>query len=359
MQILAVDIGTSAQSILLFDDVHPSLKLTLPSPTALVAHAIQAATHRGDSLYLTGVTMGGGPCTWAVRNHIRAGYRVYATLDVAHTFADDPDMVGEMGITIIEKGERPRGTVRLELRDFDLSAIQRAFMAVGIRANPDVIALAVFDHGLAAPGVSDRTSRFEYVAKHVRAQPTLTALAYMRPDIPAETLRLKAVASSTPPTVPVMVMDTAFAALLGIRQDPEIRQRESALLISLGTMHTLAVHIHQDEIAGLFEHHTANLTPSSLDDLLTTLAHGTLTTGTIEDHHGHGALILTSSPSPAQFLAVTGPRCGLMYWSRFRPYPAVPYGDGEAPGCWGLVRAYSTLRPETASRIEAALARMN
>ena len=359
MQILAVDIGTSTQSILLFDDVHPSLKLTLPSPTALVAHAIQAATNRGDSLYLTGVTMGGGPCTWAVRNHIQAGYRVCATLDVAHTFADDPDMVGETGITILEKGERPSGTVRLELRDFDLSAIQRAFMAVGIRANPDAIALAVFDHGFAPPGVSDRTSRFEYVAKHVRAQPTLTALAYMRPDIPAETLRLKAVASSTPPTVPVMVMDTAFAALLGIHQDPEIRRRESALLISLGTMHTLAVHVYEDRIAGLFEHHTANLSPDTLDDLLTALANGTLTTSTIEGHHGHGALILAPRPDPVEFLAVTGPRCGLMYQSRFRPYPAAPYGDGAAPGCWGLIHAYGMLRPEAASRIEAALTRID
>jgi uncharacterized protein (DUF1786 family) len=184
----------------------------MPSLTALVAHAIQAATRRGEDLYLTGVTMGGGPATWAVRDHIQAGHSVYATTDVAHTFVDDPDVLRDLGITIADEHDRPRETVRLELRDFDLSMIERAFMAFGVRVNPDIIALAVFDHGAAPPGVSDRTFRFAYLAQRVRAQPNLTALAYMRPDIPAGMLRLRAVASSAPPTVPVMVMDTAFAA---------------------------------------------------------------------------------------------------------------------------------------------------
>jgi uncharacterized protein (DUF1786 family) len=65
MQILAVDIGTGTQDVLLFDtDQEPenALKMVMPSPTVLLARAIRDATRAGADLLLTGVTMGGGPC---------------------------------------------------------------------------------------------------------------------------------------------------------------------------------------------------------------------------------------------------------------------------------------------------------
>ena len=88
MRILAVDMGTGTQDILLFDtsqEPENALKMVMPSPTALLAGRIRAATRAGEDLLLTGVTMGGGPCGWATEDHLRAGYRVWATPDAART----------------------------------------------------------------------------------------------------------------------------------------------------------------------------------------------------------------------------------------------------------------------------------
>ncbi|HSR31675.1 MAG TPA: pyruvate formate lyase-activating protein, partial [Anaerolineae bacterium] len=59
MRILAVDVGTGTQDVLLFDtekEPENALKMVMPSPTALLAQAIRAATQAGEELLLTGVT---------------------------------------------------------------------------------------------------------------------------------------------------------------------------------------------------------------------------------------------------------------------------------------------------------------
>ena len=84
MQILAVDVGTGTQDILLFDSARSPencLKLVMPSPTMLVASAIRQATAAAHTLLLTGVTMGGGPSSWATEDHHRAGLPIPATHD--------------------------------------------------------------------------------------------------------------------------------------------------------------------------------------------------------------------------------------------------------------------------------------
>ena len=69
MRILAVDIGTGTQDILLFDSsklVENCVKMIMPSPTVLVAEHIARATACGQPILLIGVTMGGGPSKRAV-----------------------------------------------------------------------------------------------------------------------------------------------------------------------------------------------------------------------------------------------------------------------------------------------------
>src|SRR4030066_275760 len=108
MLILAVDIGTGTQDILLFDsrrEVENCLKMVMPSPTVRLADAVRAATRRGDDVLLTGVLMGGGPCAWAVGDHLKAGYRVYATPPAARTFNDDLEAVAEMGVILVGDDE--------------------------------------------------------------------------------------------------------------------------------------------------------------------------------------------------------------------------------------------------------------
>ena len=115
---------------------------------------------------------------------------------------------------------------------FDFPGIVGLF--IGTR--PDAIALAVFDHGSPPPGTGEQAYRFAHLTQRLRARPDLTALAYMRADIPADMPRMRAVAASAPPTIPLMVMDTAFAALLGSLQDQEVRARDCAVLLHLGTI---------------------------------------------------------------------------------------------------------------------------
>ena len=65
IRILAVDVGTGTQDILLFESgktIENCFKMVMPSPTVIVAERIKHATRRGQPLLLTGVTMGGGPC---------------------------------------------------------------------------------------------------------------------------------------------------------------------------------------------------------------------------------------------------------------------------------------------------------
>src|ERR687888_2227058 len=105
MRILAVDVGTGTQDILLFDsdqELENSVKMVMPSPTLVVAGAIRRATAEGRPIVLRGVTMGGGPSHWAAMDHLKAGYSVYATPAAARTFDDDLDAIASMGIKLVE-----------------------------------------------------------------------------------------------------------------------------------------------------------------------------------------------------------------------------------------------------------------
>lgn len=355
MQILAIDIGTDMQDILLFDTERGPVKMTLPSPTALLARAIQAATRRGDHLYLSGVTMGGGPCAQAVRRHIAAGYRVYAAEQVAHTFADSLDAVQAMGIDIVPESARPGNAVHLQMCDLDLATVERAFMAIGVPAKLDALALAVFDHGVASPGQVSGQTRLDHLHERLGCKPELTALIHTRADVPADMPRMRALTTSAPPTLPLVVVEPAFAALLGAGQDPVVKPRRDLVMVHLGSMHTLVVHLVDGRIAGLFEHHTGQLNAERLGAWIDALLEGTLSHQDVLTDGGHGALILDGTPSQIECLAATGPKSSLLYGLRYKPHFALPYGDADAAGCWGLIHAYAALHPEASAQIEHTL----
>src|SRR5256886_15708180 len=111
IRILAVDVGTGTQDILLFESgktIENCFKMVMPSPTVIVAERIKHATRRGQPLLLTGVTMGGGPCHWAARDHALAGFPVAVTPEAGRTFDDDLSMVEQMGFEIIDIDEAKR-----------------------------------------------------------------------------------------------------------------------------------------------------------------------------------------------------------------------------------------------------------
>lgn len=349
MRILAVDIGTGTQDILLFDtgrEPENACKLVMPAPTVRVAQQIRAATQSGDDLLLTGVTMGGGPCSRAAREHVAAGHRLYATPDAARTFDDDLEAVAAMGVQVVGEDEAARlgGVRRLSMMDFDWPALVRAFGAFGVELDQiNLLVVAAFDHGAAPPGMSDRRFRFEYLADRIRSGGGLEAFAYRRAAIPASMTRLQAVASTAPAEVQLVVMDTAPAAVLGALEDPMVRAQREALVVNVGNLHTLAFALRDGRIAGLFEHHTGLLNRDHLEGLLARLAAGSISNDEVFGESGHGALVLDPAPLPLRFVAVTGPRRRLLAGSPLRPYLAVPHGDMMMAGCWGLVQAGARL----------------
>ena len=361
MRILAVDIGTGTQDILLYDsdkEIENCLKLVVPSATMRVARAIKQATRAGQPVLLTGVMMGGGPCAWAALDHVRAGFKVYATPAAARTFDDELEKVTKQGIHIVSGDEARRlddSVVRVPMRDFDFDAIRSAFEAFGVDLRPDALALAVFDHGNAPPGYSDRQFRFDYLEERIRAQNRLSAFAHKRGAVPDRLTRLTAVeATAARFDGEVMLMDTAPAAVLGALLDPKVAAHERLLAVNVGNFHVLAFRLAHTGVEGVFEHHTGEITPAHLDDFLDKLIDGTLRHRDVFDTMGHGALLFNPAPMPNTepiFVSATGPRRSLMRASTHRPYFAVPYGDMMIAGCFGLLRAFADVYPEYAETI--------
>src|SRR5579859_4976530 len=365
LRILTVDVGTGTQDILFFESgktIENCFKLVMPSPTVIVAERIKHATEHGQALLLTGVTMGGGPSHWAARDHALAGYSVAVTPDAARTFDDDLTMVEKMGFELIDEEEAARRIqrgdfVHVELQDFNAQAIITALQAFDVNPQVDALALAAFDHGAAPPGISDRRFRFDFIAKTVQRSPMPSSFAYLAEDIPPELTRLQAVASSaarylhmsgSQAHAPLLLMDTGSAAALGGLEDPLVRAQQESLLCNIGNFHTLAFHMVQQRIVGIFEHHTGEISQARLEELLEQLAAGTLANDDVFNDSGHGALILQQHDSAEQrfpFLSVTGPRRELLRGSRLQPYEAVPHGDMMLAGNYGLLRALADRIP--------------
>ncbi len=359
-RILAIDIGTGTQDILILEagqEIENAIKLVMPSPTVLVARLIEAATARGEALLLTGATMGGGPCAWAVDAHLRAGLPVFATPDAARTLDDDLEAVARMGVQVVadEDADRMSGTCRVRLGDFMPGAIATALSAFGVSARFDVYALAAFDHGAAPPGYSDRRFRFDFLRGTLGRGDDLRSFAYTPDRLPASLTRLVALTADVPGDVPVVVMDTGAAAVLGALEDPRVRDSSSTLLVNVGNFHTLAFHLEDGRIRALFEHHTGEIDRPKLERYVQALADGSLQGETIFDDRGHGALSLAPPRTVPDLLAVTGPRRRLLAGSPLRPYLAVPHGDMMLCGCFGLLRGVAAALPQYREMVQAAL----
>lgn len=375
MRVLTIDVGTGTQDILLFESgktIENNMKLVMPSPTVIVAERIKHATSLGQPILLTGVTMGGGPCHWAARDHALAGHRVVVSQEAARTFDDDLSMVAKMGFEVIDEAEaadqvRRGALVHIEMQDFAAQAIITALQAFDVSPQVDALAIAAFDHGAAPPNVSDRRFRFDFIEETVRRTPVPSAFAYLAEHTPSSLTRLRAVAhsatryielSGSSPAIPLLLMDTGSAAALGALEDPLVRQQRECILCNIGNFHTLAFHLLAGQIVGTFEHHTGEINRAHLEEMLIKLAKGTLTNAEVFNTSGHGALILSTSGERAEhlpFLAVTGPRRELLRGSVLKPYEAVPHGDMMLTGNFGLLRALVAREPALAAAIEPAL----
>jgi len=371
MKILTVDIGTGTQDIFLYDsnlDIENGFKLVLPSPTMMIHRRLKQSLHTRTPILLTGHQMGGGPSAWAIEEYARAGIPVYMTPSAATTLNDELDKVEKLGIKIVSEEESLKLQVAsLELKDFDFELISKTFMDYGVSLNDlSAIAVAVFDHGNAPVGVSDRQFRFDYLDERIRAKNSLSAFAYLSKDIPKIMTRLQAVADSAGNLdCPLLVMDTAPAAVLGAGFDPTVMKRERKIIVNVGNFHTLAFRLG-DGIEGVFEHHTGEIDLPKLESLLRRLADTSLKHEDVFNDMGHGALMYTDEIfefGKDEFdIVVTGPRRSMFNRQSkienrklLHPYFSVPFGDMMIAGCFGLLAATADVLPELRETIHASL----
>ncbi len=385
MRILAVDMGTGTQDILLFDStqsVENALQMIMPSATEIAARRIRVATREQRPVVLTGVTAGGGPCHWALEHHLEAGRPAYATPEAAKTFDDDLDIVQRMGVTLISEDEVDGiEGVRVRLRDLDLDAIRAAFSAFDVETRFDGLALGCLDHGASPPGYSDRLFRFDHLRRVVAERNDLRAFAYLPQELPDYLTRARTLVAAADADAPTVFLDTGPAAALGALQDPQVAAHGEQLLLNLGNMHALAFHLHGTRIHSLYEHHTGELSADQLVDFTQRLIAGTLPHEDVFNSKGHGVYYadptrhpersggsrppphpeLVEGPEPIErradspFLAVTGPQRGKLRGSELDPYFAVPHGDMMVSGCFGLVWAFADKHPDHADEILEAL----
>lgn len=370
MKILTVDIGTGTQDIFLYDsnlDIENGFKLVLPSPTMMVHRRLKQSLPSRTPILLTGHQMGGGPSAWAIEEYARAGIPVYMTASAATTINDELEKVEALGIKIVGEDEARKlalssveglQVTRYELRDFDFELISKTFSDYGVSLDDlSAIAVAVFDHGNAPAGVSDRQFRFDYLDKRIKAENSLSAFAYLSTDVPKIMTRLQSVVDSAGELpCPLVVMDTAPAAVLGAGFDPVVAGRKQKVICNIGNFHTLAFRLSEKGIDGVFEHHTGEIDLMKLELLIRKLADGSLKHEDVFNDMGHGALMYTDDVfefGRDEFdVVVTGPRRSMFNHKSsienrksLRPYFAVPFGDMMIAGCFGLLAATGEILP--------------
>lgn len=362
MRILAIDMGTGTQDILVFDSdtaVENNVKMVLPSATEIAARRIRRAGERGRTVVLTGVVAGGGPCSWALEEFLRDGGTAYASPEAAQTFDDDLDRVRARGVRVVSDDEATRlDGERIVLRDLDLDAIRTALAAFEVRTAFDGIALGCLDHGNAPPDVSDRVFRFDHLRRTVEARNDLLAFASAPERLPEYLTRARAMAACAEGEGPVAFMDTGPAAALGALHDERVAAEGERLVLNLGNMHLLGFHLQGRRIASLFEHHTGEVSPEQIARFAERLAAGTLENAEVFESKGHGAFhadrAIVGERVP-RMVAVTGPRRDKVRSTGLTPTFAAPFGDMMISGCFGLVRAFGEVYPAAREAIDARL----
>ena len=301
--------------------------------------------------------MGGGASTSAVRRHLESGLKVYATENAARSFRDNLEEVTSWGIQLISTDEVTQfksGTI-IQLADVELERLEKALSNWNIPLSPDVVAVAVLDHGVAPPGESDRLWRFKYLEQLLQANGTLEAFMFSETEIPRYFTRMQAVVRTIKGNAPVVIMDTGAAAVLGSSFDRTVELHDKRLVVNMGNSHTLAFNLSGSRVLGLFEHHTSSLSQSRLENLMLGTIAGDLKQQDIREEGGHGSLIIEKGGEP--FITVTGPRRSLLENSRLNPYLAAPFGSMMLTGCFGLLKAAAIKFPQWRDEIENALLR--
>ena len=336
MRILAIDVGTGTQDIMIYDskkELENSIKLVLPSPHLYISQQIKETE---NDIYFTGEIMGGGKIKKSITEHIKKGYDVVMNSNCGKTIRDNLDEVKSLGIKIDDEISKYKDYSKIEMGDVNISKLSDFILSYDLEFDFDEIAIAVQDHGY-SENMGDRDFRFEKIRQKI-TEPISPLEFGFKDNLPEYYTRMQAVKRTlkeidkTP-----LIMDTKFASIAGMCFDETVSKLNSYIVIDIGNGHTTAASIENDKIQGVFEHHTRNLTPQSLERYIKRLASGDITNSEIYNDHGHGAHVLNPI-SKIEKVIVSGPKRQLIKKTNLDWHHAAPGGDVMMTGTVGLIK---------------------
>ncbi|MBP3792284.1 MAG: DUF1786 domain-containing protein [Methanobrevibacter sp.] len=339
MRILAIDVGTGTQDIMIYDtekELENSIKLVLPSPHLFISQQIRDIE---NDIYFEGDIMGGGKIKNTILEHMEKGYKVVMEPTCAKTIRDDINQVKSFGIEIADENEDYESYSKIKLGDINLTKLSEFLLGYDLEFDFDKIAIAVQDHGY-NENMGDRDFRFEKIREKVSEPISPLEFGFRGDDLPEYFTRMQSVrrqvASEGIEELP-LVMDTKFASIAGMCFDEVAKELNSYIVIDIGNGHTTAASIEDGKIQGVFEHHTSSLTGESLERYLKRLASGEITHEEVYNDHGHGAHVLNPI-SEIQKVIVSGPKRELIEKTNLDWHHAAPGGDVMMTGTVGLIK---------------------
>ncbi len=338
MRILAIDVGTGTQDIMIYDtekELENSIKIVLPSPHLYISQQIREIE---NDIYFQGEIMGGGKIKKSILEHMEKGYKVVMEPVCARTIRDDLKQVEAIGIEIAEEGKEYKDYTKITMGDINITKLSEFLLGYDLEFDFDKIAIAVQDHGY-NENMGDRDFRFEKIREKV-SEPISPLEFGFKGDVPEYFTRMMAVRRQIEKEgieeVP-LIMDTKFASIAGMCYDEVAEKLNSFIVIDIGNGHTTAASIEDGKIQGVFEHHTSSLTGESLERYMKRLASGEITHEEVHEDHGHGAHVLNPI-SKIEKVIVSGPKRELIEKTNLDWHHAAPGGDVMMTGTVGLIK---------------------
>ena len=338
MRILAIDVGTGTQDIMIYDDekeLENSIKLVLPSPHLLISQKIREIE---NNIYFDGEIMGGGKIKKTLQEHMEKGYNVVMEETPAKTIRDKISQVEALGIEIASPEKEYKDYSKITLGDINITKLSKFLLGYDLEFDFDEIAIAVQDHGY-NENMGDRDFRFEKFRQKLEKPIKPEEFAF-KGNVPDYYTRMKAVERSIVNEgidIQPLLMDTKFASIAGMCYDEIASTLNSFIAIDIGNGHTTAASIENGEIQGIFEHHTSSLTHESLENYLKRLADGVITNEEVYNDHGHGAHVINPI-SKIEKIIVSGPKRELIEKTNLDWHHACPGGDVMMTGTVGLIK---------------------
>jgi uncharacterized protein (DUF1786 family) len=326
--LLSLDVGKGTTDIVLYEGV-VLLKAIVPSSTTLLARTIEKTD---ENIVVSGYTMGGGPLTSAIKNHL-VKYKVFMTRNAALSLSDNVEKIESWGVEIIGEGDatKRRGK-KFFIQDLDMEFLRGLLEDTGFSFH-DIggCGLALQDHGFSL--TSNRQNRFAIYRRILTKKKFMLPRLFFK-KIPSSLTRARAAFAQISFTRKIF-MDSSYAALLGIYY-----AYGNCLAVNIGNGHTIAALIRKGEILGLFEHHTHLLTARDLEMFLRMLSSGTLKNEDIFSSGGHGAFSRISKELP---IFIAGPGRRLIEKTSLPFEYAYPFGDVMIPGNLALTEIMKKL----------------